>query len=378
MSCTLFIGNVTAWGQAPAGGAGSPAYFDAAGAASTSASLPPPAPLPADTMQALSTDGAPTGMPPLPYGGPVGVPVNSAAPLVTLPSLATDPYSNSALLTPLSPTVSTFSNGSTAGIVPALDVPPVVLPRPPIPLPNIVEPAKVIAPSGDVPVVSTASGGPLLPTVPNQEILALQRHPLPNISPSSPLIPAESLAETTNQRRQITTLPGSGGDTNYAFATIGGPEGPAAALITPPSIVEPVQGTDIGKNYPPLQAVMPQPQATPLYWDEPESAFGTPNPASTLTYYNSKMLRRNPDMVAANPSPHNAEIIVLRGGQEFQGLILERGDTWRVELLNGTVIMIPGNKVGHVRKLLAVSTSTPVGRSQVFEPQVLYREQQTD
>jgi hypothetical protein len=123
---------------------------------------------------------------------------------------------------------------------------------------------------------------------------------------------------------------------------------------------------------------MPQPQATPLRWDEPGSALGTPNPANTLNYYLSKTLRENPDLAAANPNPDNAEIIVLRGGQEFQGLILERGDVWRVELLNGTVITIPGPKVSHVRKLLAVPTSTPTVRRQVYPPQALYLERQMD
>lgn len=261
--------------------------------------------------------------------------------------------------------------------LPPSDVPPVAMPQAPVPVPDVVEPAKVIAPSNSAPVVSTASGGPILPNFPHQEILASQRLPLPALTPNSPLIPGESLAETTNQRRQITTLPGSGGDTNYAYATIGGPSGPASPMITPPSIIDPVRGSDIGKNYPPLQAVMPQPQATPLTWDSP-SAFGTPNPPSALNYYHSKTMRRAPDMLQANPSPLNAEIIVLRGGQEFQGLVLERGDNWRVELLNGTIMTVPGQKVSHVRKLLAAPTSTPSARSMAFPPQVLYREQQTN
>ncbi len=363
LGCTVVLSG-SAWSQpAPAvGGIGVTGNFDAAGAASNSASLPPPAPLPAGTLQALNP-------------GTATVPIQGApAPLVTLPALPMQTQVTAPVAPATGVGMPTYGQVP-AAFVPAPDVPPVVLPSAPMALPNIIEPAKNIAPSNDAPLVSTASGGPILPTVPNQEILALQRHPLPALSPDSPLIPGPSLAETTNQKRQVTTLPGSGGDTNYAYATVGGLEGPARPLITPPSIVEPVQGTDIGKAYPPLQAVMPQPQATPLYWDEPESAFGTPNPPNTLTYYNSKIMRRNPDLVAANPSPNNAEVIVLRGGQEFQGLILERGDTWRVELLNGTVIMIPGNKVSHIRKLLAVPTSTPTGRRKVFPPEPLYQEQ---
>src|SRR5690606_17063424 len=141
------------------------------------------------------------------------------------------------------------------------------------------------------PLVSTASGGPLLPTLLNSEIVAIERLPLPALTPASPLIPGPSLAETANQKRQVTTLPGSGGDTNYAFATIGGPAGPARPLITPPSIIDTVQGTDIGKDYPPLQAVMPRAEATPARWDSP-SAFGTPTPAGSLTYYMSKTMRQ--------------------------------------------------------------------------------------
>lgn len=365
LGCTLIVTSGSAWSQtAPAaGGPGYTGNIDAAGAASNSASLPPPAPLPAGTLQALDA-------------GTATVPIQgSAAPLVTLPSLPMQSQGPAPGYAPPAPVPGLAPYGQASTFAPATAVPPVVLPSAPVPLPNVVEPATEVVRSPNAPLVSTASGGPLLPTIPNQEILALQRLPLPALTPDSPLIPGPSLAESTNQKRQVTTLPGSGGDTNYANATIGGHEGPPRPLITPPSIVEPVQGTDIGKPYPPLQAVMPQPQATPLYWDEPESAFGTPNPPNTLTYYNSKTMRRNPDIVAANPSLNNTEIIVLRGGQEFQGLILERGDTWRVELLNGTVIMVPGNKVSHVRKLLAVPTSTPTGRSIIFQPQPLYQEQ---
>jgi hypothetical protein len=244
-------------------------------------------------------------------------------------------------------------------------------------MPNVVEPAKEIAPTNEAPLVSTASGGPLLPTLPNQEILASRRLPLPQLTPTSPLIPGPSLAETANQKRQLTTLPGSGGDTNYAYATIGGPDGPARPLITPPSIIDPVPGHDIGKNYPPLQAVMPQAQATPFHLDSP-SAFGTPNPPYSVTYYQSKTMRREPDVLQQNPSPTNAEVIVLTGGQEFQGLVHDRGVNWQVELLNGTVLDIPANKVAHVRKMLPVATSTPSARSVAYPPMELYRERQTD
>lgn len=178
-----------------------------------------------------------------------------------------------------------------------------------------------------------------------------------------------------NQKGQITTLPGSGGDTNYAYATNGGPEGPPKPLMTPPSVVATKVGHDIGKDYPPLQAVMPRPVATPLHWDEVQSAFGTPVAAQSLNYYVSKKLLTNPDESAINPAPSLAEIIVLRGGQEVQGLILERGDMWRIELLNGTIINVPGNKVSHVRKVLAAPTSTPSARNLAFPPQELYREQ---
>lgn len=370
--------------------------LDAAAAATNSASLPPPAPLPQNTMNALGAPAAPPPGGPAPVAPPMPPPPAApapgdslppppppspadaaGAPLMSLPSLPT------AGPAPVAPAV---APGTTvvAPVVPALtpvpsDVPPVVLPTPPAPGPKVVEPAKEIAPTDSAPLVSTASGGPLPPTYPRWETLALQRHPIPRVTPDSPLIPGPSLAETENQKRQITTLPGSGGDTNDAYATLGGPDGPPKPWVTPPSVVATKVGSDIGKDYPPLQAVMPRPQATPLRWDEPGSAFGTPSPTQSLNYYVSKTLLKNPDDSAINPAPTLAEVIVLRGGQEFQGLILERGDMWRIELLNGTIINVPGNKVAHVRKLLAAPTHTPGNtRSMVFPPQELYREQQTD
>lgn len=369
IGCSVMLWSGGAIGQVP--GAASPAGqdFNADTAVSNSASLPPPAPLPPTTMQALAAPAQPAPavsipgvMPGLPEPA---VPVNAnAAPMVSIPS------------TPAALAVQggVSAVGPVAGVS---DVPPVVLPPPPAERPDVVEPAKAIAPTNSPPLVSTASGGPMLPTILNSEIVAIQRNPLPEVTPRSPLIPGPSLAETANQKRQLTTLPGSGGDTNYAHATIGGPEGPASPLITPPTIIDPVHGTDIGKDYPPMQAVMPQAYGTPFYLDSP-SAFGTPSPAHSLTYYLSKTMRRTPDMVQANPNPDNAEVIVLRGGQEFFGLVHDRGDTWRVELLNGTIMEIPGTKVASVRKMLAVPTSTPSARNMVFPPVEAYRERQLD
>jgi len=363
--------------------------LDAASAASNSASLPPPAPLPQSTLQALDSPALPA----LPAAPPSQLPALPApavepavtpaplqgapAPLLTLPAL---PSGTSApVVAPVTESATAAPTVTLPGAAPVVqsDVPPVMLPSGPAPVPNVIEPAKEMAPSNDVPLVSTASGGSLPPTLPRYEILALEKHPLPKVTPSSPLIPAPGLSETTNQRRQLTTLPGSGGDTNYAYATLGGPEGPPKPWVTPPTVLETKVGLDIGKDYPPLQAVMPQPQATPLRWDEPESAFGTPVPASALNYYVSKTLLRNPDESAINPAPSLAEIIVLRGGQEFEGLILERGDMWRIELLNGAIINVPGNKVSHVRKILAVPTSTPSARNMAFPPQELYKTRAT-
>ncbi len=357
--------------------------LDATVAATNSASLPPPAPLPAGTLQALGTPAAPAMAPLPPQNAAAALPAlpaapiqGSAAPLVTLPSLPTTvPAAPVVPVTDVTMPVAATTVTEVPAAAPFLsDVPPVVMPPAPAPVPDVIEHAKAIAPGENAPLVSTASGGPIPPTIPNSEIVAIKKHPLPAITPSSPLIPATSLANTVNQRRQITTLPGSGGDTNYAYATIGGPDGPATPLITPPTVLEPQPGHDIGKDYPPLQAVMPQPEATPLRWDEPESAFGTPVPSDNLNYYLSKDIHQAKDLPAINPMPDLAEVIVLRGGQEFQGLILERGDIWRIELLNGTIITVPGNKVSHMRKVLAAPTSTPSARNKAFPVEELYKE----
>lgn len=290
----------------------------AAAAVSNSAALPPPAPVPPSTAQNLAVPPPAPNMPALPplpqpdAGAPATLPALDAAPAVTMPATpATTENLPSLALPP----------------VPQAEAPAVVVPTPVVSMPTAETINGVPNPNAS-PLMSTSSDGPLLPIVPDQEILASQQLPMPALTPESPLIPARSLAETMNQNRQVTTLPGSGGDTNYAYATIGGPAGPARPLITPPSIIDTVQGTDIGKDYPPLQAVMPRAEATPARWDSP-SAFGTPTPPSALTYYMSKSMRRTPDKLQVNPSPINTEIIVLRGGQEFQGLVHERGSTLR-------------------------------------------------
>lgn len=351
-------------GQAPA--PPSPGLDSAAAAAvSNSAALPPPAPIPASTAQNLADPSAAMpALPPLP-GENTAVPpaVSSVAPTTAIPSTPAPADSLPSLALPP---------------VPQTEAPQVVVPTPSAPMTAVAPaPAAPTAHVGGPSFMNTAAGSPTLPVLPNQEILASQQMPMPALTPESPLIPGPSLAETVNQKRQVTTLPGSGGDTNYAFATTGGTLGPVRPLITPPSIIDTVQGTDIGKDYPPLQAVMPRVQATPARWDSP-SAFGTPTPPSELTYYMSKTMRRSPDKLQGNPSPANTEIIVLRGGQEFQGLVHDRGETWQVELLNGTIMEIPGNKVAHVRKLLPAPTSTPSARSVSFPVKELYRERQTD
>lgn len=377
LCCTLLAAATNSHGQTSTDAAAALPNLDAAAASSHSAALPPPAPLPQDTVQNLSPQMTPalavapaepqTAIPGVmpglqapavaPAPAPSAPVAGEAAPAVTLPATpgpvagALAPQQNFETAAPAEPAV-----------------PPAVS------TPMIVEPANQVAPTNAPPLISgTASGNPALPVLLNSDIAAIEQKPLPALTPASPLIPGPSLAETANQRRQLTTLPGSGGNTNYANATIGGFTGPAKPLITPPSIVDPVQGSDIGKNYPPLQAVMPQAHATPFHLDDP-SAFGTPSPTYTLTYYQSKTLRRSPDMVQLNPNPRHAEIIVLKSGQEHLGLVQERGDNWQVELLNGTIVQIPASKVAAVRKALPVATSTPSARNMAFPPREYYRE----
>lgn len=375
LCCSLIAATSKSQGQPAPDAAAALPSLDAAAASSNSAALPPPAPLPQDTVQNLTPQVTPalavtplapeTAIP----GVMPGLQAPAVAPAAPAPTAA---EAAPAVTLPATP-------GPVAGLVAA---PPAVqaastveapLP-PPVSTPLIIEPVNQVAPTDAPPLISgTVSGNPALPVLLNSDIAAIEQKPLPAVTPASPLIPGPSLAETTNQKRQLTTLPGSGGDTNYANATIGGFNGPAKPLITPPTIIDPVQGSDIGKNYPPLQAVMPQAYATPFHLDDP-SAFGTPSPSYSLTYYQSKTLRRTPDMVQLNPNPRHAEIIVLKSGQEHLGLVQERGDNWQVELLNGTIVQIPADKVAAVRKALPVATSTPSARNMAFPPREYYRE----
>lgn len=366
--CICWAGNVCC--QAPANATGN---LDAATAASNTTNLPPPAPLP--DLPALPAGAGAPPMAPLPPSATgaaaqlPGLPAAAPAPATALPPL---PGPADGGLPPVSAGVGMPTLPDSAVPVGGPPGPGFALPADESALPAAV--TVVIPDSTPVPVepqsivdpmaVHLTGSRPEPQVFPRYETMSLQRHPLPQVTPSSPLIPAASLAETINQNRQKTTLPGSGGDTNYAYATQDNPTGPARPLITPPSIIETRVSSDIGKDYPPLQAVMAPPHSAPTRLDEAESAFGIPTEAENLNYYVSRHLHKNPDPSGIQPYPSMADVIVLRGGQEFQGVILERGGMWRIELTNGTVITVPGDKVTHVRKQLAAPTHAPgVGRT---------------
>lgn len=385
-----------------------PGALDAAAAASNSAALPPPGPMPGAAEGVLTLPNLPS-QPRVPMPGdlvqpgqpapasmalvdqmppaqpapasPAGLPTLPSQPapagLPTLPSQSpvTAPAAPSGAINPFEQAPGEVAPDLQAVELPSLQAPPVTMPEATgfsatVPAP----PAASPAPSMLGKTIGSATAPVILPQA---EMIANQRYAAPVATPSSPLIPGRSLAETTNQNRQQTTLPGSGGFNGAAYATAGGPDGPPRPLMTPPSILQERHGTDIGKNYPMIQAVMP-PVDAPERLDEPESPFATPSPTRSLTYYVSRHMHKNPEPTSIRPNlDREPDVVKLRSGQEFQGTILERGDLWRVELLNGTVISVPGSRVSHTRKLYAAPThAAKLTRVKEFPTQELYKESQ--
>jgi hypothetical protein len=201
--------------------------------------------------------------------------------------------------------------------------------------------------------------------VPPNPILAIDREPLPQVTPVSPLIPERSVAESANQFGNSVSLPTTESSTNYNGSPVSGPP-PASPLITPPTILTPQPGHPLPQDEPLNQAIMARPKKTPARWDEPNSAYGTPNPPDALNYYESPMLHRNSDLQPQSVEPSGMEVIVLKNQKEFTGKVLQRGPNWSIELPNGSIMNIPGDRVQALRKQVPVPTSAPNPRQVEF------------
>jgi hypothetical protein len=83
------------------------------------------------------------------------------------------------------------------------------------------------------------------------------------------------------------------------------------------------------------------------------------------------MMHRNSDLQPQSVEPSGMEVIVLKNQKEFVGKVIERGPNWRIELPNGSVMDIPGDRVSALRKQVPVPTSAPHPRQVEFPPKTM-------
>jgi hypothetical protein len=95
---------------------------------------------------------------------------------------------------------------------------------------------------------------------------------------------------------------------------------------------------------------MAAPQIARPDFAERQSAYGTPNPPNEIRNYTTANIRHEKkDMIAMPAAPAPLEVIVMRNGKEFAGRVLQRGTVWRIQLPNGSIMSLPGDRVASVR-----------------------------
>lgn len=183
--------------------------------------------------------------------------------------------------------------------------------------------------------------------------------PIPGGAPTTTLsVPGTSANTSVN-------IPSLGGSTNFDGKAIGA-AAPASPLITPPTILTPAPGynnegqpINVGK-----QTVLDAPQVQRMDFSERQSAYGTPNPANEIRNFTTANIRKErQDLIAMPPSPAPLEVVVLKSGKEFAGRVLQRGTVWRIQLPNGSIMNLPGEKIASTRSTESAPqnvNSTPV------------------
>jgi hypothetical protein len=209
-------------------------------------------------------------------------------------------------------------------------------------LPMPLAPAGVVPPSADVAVTVEPPIGT----------------PITSIAPIPSGLPTTTLSVPGTTARTTVNIPSMGGSTNFDGKPIAS-SAPASPLITPPTVLTPAAGQtnegqpiNVGK-----QTVLDAPKVERMDYSERQSAYGTPNPPNEIRNYTTANIRKEKnDVIAMPPAPAPLEVIVLKTGKEFAGRVLQRGTFWRIQLTNGSIINIAGDRIASTRS----TESTPL------------------
>lgn len=229
------------------------------------------------------------------------------------------------------------------------------------------EPSAVTAPPALLPGETAKTEVPQPPTVlPSQESTAQ-----PALQPAvgSPFDAAASRQLPTGFRPASTpatgpviNIPDYGAQTNYSGQRVTG--GTAAQpRITPPSVLTPEAGLSPAEAMLALSSgATPVATATPVSYAETDSPFGTRAAAPGLKYYAPKAARKpvNPSASLGAISSAPMEVIVLKTGREFVARVLERGTIWRLQLPDGSIISMPGNRIATTRSSGGATATAPI------------------
>ncbi|MCX7624877.1 MAG: family 10 glycosylhydrolase [Candidatus Sumerlaeaceae bacterium] len=313
-------------------------------AASTLPTLDQPtvqAPLPPTTpaLPPLAQPGAPTQQQPTLPGPSQAATVQPAATPPTLPLLSDAPVAT--------PDVS--------GAAPTL---PLLTPSAPATQAATSPPALSQATLSQPQELPVATPAPT-PALPQLSAPGLTPPPAesPTLPPAAPTSPATGLAEKfakmgipTEETRGSIMIPGSTGESNFGAAAT--PAAPAVPTFVAPSVLSPTPSVP---TPPPVNVMALMP--TPVSLDRSNTKDSPFIKATPLT--GPRNYAPAPTPQTASPAAGlggNAELIVLKNGQQFVGQVVERGTTtWRIQLPNGSKIAIPANKVAQTRPVVSTS-----------------------
>ena len=359
----------------PAGASNMPSLPSASAASGPSTSMPSlsaaaAAPVAAN-MPSLPSSNAATGLPALTDaipGASASSPlpplssVNAPAPVTAMPSLpAADTAIASApalpsLSAPALPSSAAMANLAVPSTTPEAQK---VVPQAPDLVAPIAPPNPMGTPAPGITFPADAAG--VIPSSANAAVTVEppMGTPITSIAPIPGGPPTTTFSVPGTTAKTTVNIPSLGGSTNFDGKPIAA-AAPASPLITPPTVLTPAAGQtnlnqpiNVGK-----QTVMDAPKIQRMDYSEPQSAYGTPNPPTQIRNFTTANIRKETkDMIAMPPSPAPLEVIVLKSGKEFAGRVLQRGSIWHIQLPNGSIMNIPGEKIATTRS----TESAPLG-----------------
>jgi uncharacterized lipoprotein YddW (UPF0748 family) len=156
----------------------------------------------------------------------------------------------------------------------------------------------------------------------------------------------------TEETHGAVSIPGNTGETNFGPTAVTTPA-PAPTFVAP-SVLSPTPAAQRSSQPVDVLNLMSTPAAVDRS-NTHESPFVKATPQGGLYRYTPQ-----PSATPAPPpglTPSEAELIILKNGQQFVGRVLDRGATWRIQLPNGSRIAIPGSKVAGTRPVTTTGAS---------------------